>query len=148
MGVVQAGATGTTRVLKFNDPPGVETAIGFNLNSNTPPPIGASVAVTVRLQNGAPQFGKPSGAIVGRVVEQCTVLASGSTPDALDGLCTGIAHVPDGYFTFSGNGIFATASAQHYDITGGVGPYANARGQATNVNLKNGRGLVTINLSS
>ena len=42
-----------------------------------------------------------------------------------------IVHVPDGYLTISGNGGFVDGRVDHYAITGGVGPYANDRGQVT-----------------
>ena len=127
LGVVQAGAAGPSQVLKFRNGKQTAVGVGFNVNSNAAPPVGSSYVVTLTLLNGAPQFGKPTGAQVGRVLLDCTIL-SVSTPNG-DGICSGIAHVPNGYFTFGGSGAFSTAKADYYAITGGVGPYANARGQ-------------------
>jgi hypothetical protein len=127
LGVVQAGAAGSTQVLKFRNGKQTQAAVGFNLNSNAAPPVGSSYIVTLTLLNGAPQFGKPVGAQVGRVLLDCTILSL-SGPSG-DGICSGIAHVPNGYFTFGGNGAFSNSKAGYYAITGGVGAYANARGQ-------------------
>jgi hypothetical protein len=149
LGTAAATAAGPGAVLKFDDPPGVQTGIGFNLNSNAAPPIGAGIAIAVRIVNAAPQFGKPAGATVGHALLQCTIL---SEPDPqqgdLDGYCSGIAHVPNGYLTFAGNGIFANASTQIYAITGGVGPYADARGQIVSSRGRDGRSDVTVELES
>jgi hypothetical protein len=146
IGVVQASAQGSTQVLKFYNPPSQVTGVGFNLNSNTPPPVGASIIITVRLQNIGSQFGKPSGATVGRVLLDCTFLSV--NPPNGDGICSGIAHVPNGYLTFGGNGGFTNARVDYYAITGGVGPYANDRGQIKVVNNRNGSSVATVTLSS
>ena len=124
IGVVQAEAAGSTKVLKFHDGSQTQLGLGFNINSNAAPPIGSQYVVMITLLNGAPQFGKPTGARIGRVLVDCTIL-SASTPNG-DGICSGIAHVPNGYFTFGGNGSFGNG---YFAITGGVGPYANARGE-------------------
>ena len=145
-GVLPAGAAGPTQVLKFNDPAGVDTGFGFDINGNTLPPLGARFAITVRLQNAVSQFGKPAGATVGRAVLDCSVLSE-PTPNFIDGTCYGIAHVPNGFVTFVG-WPFAGNGIQHYAVTGGVGAYANDRGQITSVDQKNGRSLVTVSLYS
>jgi hypothetical protein len=146
VGSVQAGAAKPTRVLRFNDPPGIDTGIGFDFNSNVTPPVGSHFVIAVRLENATPQFGKPAGATVGRALLDCTVLAE-PTSEEIDGNCVGIAHVPDGFVTFDG-WPFAGHGTQHYAITGGVGPYAAERGQITSVDQKNGRSLVTVSLYS
>jgi len=147
VGALQAGAAAPTRVLKFNDPAGTTTGIGFDFNSNAVPPVGSHFVITVRLQNGTSQFGKPAGATVGRALLDCSILSE-PTPEMPDGNCVGIAHVPDGFITFDGWPFAADNGPQHYAITGGVGPYATDRGQIVSVNQKNGRSLVTVNLYS
>ena len=127
IGVAQAGAAGSTQVLKFRNGNQKAVGVGFNINSNAAPPIGSSYVVTITLINAAPQFGKPVGAQVGRVLLDCTIL-SVNYPNG-DGICSGIAHVPDGYFTFDGNGAFSNPKAGYYAITGGVGHYAKDRGE-------------------
>jgi hypothetical protein len=148
VGVVQAGAAGSVRVLKFYNPPGVATGIGgFNPNAqNAIPPLGSSLAIRVRLENVGSQFGKPSGATVGRALLQCTVLTDYSVTGTLDGICYGIAHVPDGFLTFEGNGAFSNANVTVYAVTGGVGPYANDRGWIKVVNHKDGSSDATVTL--
>jgi hypothetical protein len=143
VGVVQAGAQGSTRVLKFSNPPGTFTGIGFPTNSNAAPPVGARAILTVRLHNIGSQFGKPGGAIVGRALLDCVVLAV--NPPNIDALCSGVAHVPDGFITFSGNGL-GNARVTYYDVTGGVGAYANDRGQIKVVSTANGGSVATVTL--
>jgi hypothetical protein len=147
MGVVQASAQGSTTVLKFADSATQFEGIGFDAsNPNAIPPVGASEVVLIHLRNAAEQFGKPAGAIVGRVLLDCTVLVV--NPSGLDGLCNGIAHVPNGFFTFGGNGGLSNAHVNYFDITGGVGPYANDRGEIKVVNSPNGGSAATVTLSS
>ena len=141
VGVVQAGAAGSTQVLKFHQAEMTQTAVGFNINSNATPPVGSQYIITVTLINAAPQFGKPSGARIGRALIDCTFL-SASTANG-DGICSGIAHLPNGYFTFGGNGGFSNAKHGYWAITGGVGPYANDRGQ-----LRTGGGTAVATLTS
>ncbi len=141
IGVVQAGAAGSTRVLKFHQAHMTQAAVGFNINSNATPPVGSQYIITLALINAAPQFGKPAGAQIGRALIDCTFL-SVSSPNG-DGICAGIAHVPDGYFTFGGNGGFSNAKHGYWAITGGVGPYANDRGQ-----LRTGGGTAIATLTS
>ncbi len=69
-------------------------------------------------------------------------------PQGIDSICAGIAHVPNGFFTFSGNGGFSNARVNYYDITGGVGPYANDRGEIRVVNNANGSSDATVTLYS
>ena len=98
------------------------------------------------MENIGSQFGKPSGAKVGHVLLQCTVLLVDVPQQTIDGICSGIAHVPDGFFTFGGNGGFTNGHVSYYDITGGVGPYANDRGQIKVVNAANGSSNATVTL--
>lgn len=142
-GVAQAGAQGPTRVLKFSNPPGTFTGIGFPTSGNAVPPVGSRAIISVRLRNVGSQFGKPSGTIVGRALLDCTVLAV--SPPNIDALCNGVAHVPDGFLTFSGNGL-GNSRVTYYDVTGGVGAYANDRGQIKVVNLANGGSVATVTL--
>jgi hypothetical protein len=149
LGATQALAAGSTTVLKFYDAGGQDTGIGFDINdSNAVPPVGGGIVTTLHLDNIGSQFGKPSGATVGHVLLDCTILVVNPSTQTLDGTCSGIAHVPNGYFTFGGNGGFSNARVSYYDITGGVGPYANDRGQIKVVNNKNGSSVATVTLSS
>lgn len=145
-GALQAGAAGSPTVLKFADSPSTAVGIGFNANDpNAIPPIGSSIDIQLHLRNAAAQFGKPIGAIVGRVILQCTVLSENS-PEDIDGICSGIAHVPNGFFTFGGNGGFSNLKVNYFDITGGVGPYADDRGEIVVVNHANGSSSATVTL--
>jgi hypothetical protein len=128
LGAVQAGAAAPKRVLKFVNASTHFVGIGFNANSNAIPPVGSRFAITLRIKNDGPQFGKPSGAIVGHVAIECTVLAPPSGRN-LPGNCFGIAHVPDGFFIFEGGLPFNNAKANYWAITGGAGAYADVQGQ-------------------
>ena len=128
VGVIDAGAAAPTRVLKFINGSTSFVGIGFNANGNVAPPVGSRFAITLRIKNDGSQFGRPSGATVGRVLIECTILSE-PTPQTADGNCFGIAHVPDGFFTFEGSGPLGNAKVNYWAITGGVGAYANARGE-------------------
>jgi hypothetical protein len=142
IGVGQADAQGSTQVLKFHNGHMAYAAVGFNINSNATPPVGSQYIITLALYNATPQFGKPTGARIGRVLLDCTILSVNTANG--DGNCTGIAHVPDGYFLFGGSGsAFNNAKYGYWAITGGVGPYANDRGQ-----LKTGGGTAVATLTS
>jgi len=131
-------------VLKFHK--GNMTAVGVGFNANDPnaiPAVGDQYVITLALYNAVPQFGKPTGARIGRVLLDCTFL-SVNTPNG-DGNCAGIIHVPDGYITFGGSGsAFSSVKPKHgyWAITGGVGPYANDRGQ-----LRTGGGTAILTLT-
>jgi hypothetical protein len=147
LGAGPVGAAAGTTILKFHDTTGSFTGIGFNANDpNAVPPIGGSFVISIKLENIGTQFGKPSGTTVGRVLLECTVLAENS-PGNLDGNCSGIAHVPNGFFTFEGNGGLTNAKVNRFAITGGVGPYANDRGQIKVVNNADGSSNATVMLS-
>ena len=118
-----AGAAGPTQVLKLFVNHSKFTAVGFDPRSTSVPPIGSKEIITGALFNSAPQFGKPKGRRVGRFLVDCTVLS-----EAPDGVCTGIAHVPNGFFTFVGNGPFTKGFVRFYAVTGGIGPYAHDSG--------------------
>ena len=142
VGVVQAEAKASTQVLKFHQGNQTQAAVGFNINSNATPPVGSQYVITLALYNAAPQFGKPAGARIGRALLDCTILSVNTANG--DGNCTGIIHVPDGYFLFAGSGsAFDNAKYGHWAITGGVGPYANDRGQ-----LRTGGGTAIATLTS
>jgi hypothetical protein len=149
VGAVQASAAGSALVLKFYDTGSQVTGVGFNANDpNAIPPVGGELVITLHLQNIGAQFGKPSGTTVGHVLLDCTVPSVDTSTETVDGVCSGIAHVPNGYITFGGNGGFANGRVSYYGITGGVGPYANDRGQIKAVNNKNGSSVATVMLSS
>jgi hypothetical protein len=131
MGVAPSGAAGPTRIEKLhvNHVRLVHTGEVGGSESTT---VGSREAFTGVLYNDAAQFGSPVGRRIGRVLVDCAVLSP--TPD---GLCTGIAHVPDGFFVFAGNSPFTTSRVRHYAIIGGAGPYATARGQITITYIQN-----------
>jgi len=148
-GVVQAEAAGSTQVLKFSNPPAQFSGIGFNANDpNAIPPVGSTFIITTILKNVGTQFGKPSGTTVGRVLIECSVMVVDTATESIDGVCSGIVHVPNGFLTIGGNGAFENNRVNYYDITGGDGPYANDRGQIKVVNYKNGGSVATVTLSS
>ena len=147
VGVVGASAAGSPTVLRFHDASSTTSVIGFNGNPDVAPPVGAEFVIMNRLANVGSQFGKPSGTIVGRVLLECTVLVSDVPDNVIDGICTGIAHVPNGFITFAGSGVFNNASVNYFAITGGVGPYANDRGQIRVVNSKSGASNATVTLT-
>jgi hypothetical protein len=147
-GALQAEAQGATTVLKFYDATSTFTGVGFDANNpNAVPPLGSSFIITIVLKNIGSQFGKPSGTKIGRVLIECTVLTE-NTPQDLDGYCNGIAHVPNGFFTFAGDGALTNARISYFGITGGAGTYADDRGQIKVVNLPNGGSDATVMLSS
>jgi hypothetical protein len=147
IGVAQAAATGSNRALKLQLVHVTYKWTGpyWNRHTNppTPPPIGETAMYTGIVHNNAAQFGKAANARVGRILFQCTVLT-----EPTDGLCTGIVHVPDGFFTIAGNGPFMPATVRHYAITGGVGRYANERGVFTTTRSVSGAILAQVDLSS
>jgi hypothetical protein len=141
-GVADGGTAGSKRVLEFGEIHVRATPAGLAADS-TAAPVGSTLAIKGLLVNNTPQFGKPRGAVVGRILLGCTVL---SVP--LDGICTGIVHVPDGFFTIAGNGPFTGTSLRYYAITGGVGAYANDRGELETAILSIGRQLARVTLYS
>lgn len=148
VGVAQAGAATPSKVLKFHDTPAVGTALGFDPSSSAPPAVGSRQIIALRLENSGSQFGKPSGTKVGRVLIDCTVMAVDAQRGLVDGNCLGIAHVPDGYFTFEGPGGLSGARVAYWAVTGGVGPYADVRGQIKVVNHADGSSDATVTLYS
>jgi hypothetical protein len=148
IGIAQAGAATPAKILKFYDPPGIATAVGFDESSNTPPPVGSQQILTLRLENVGSQFGKPNRTKVGRVLIDCTIMAVDTEAMRVDGNCLGIAHVPNGYFTFEGPGALGGPKVSYFAVTGGVGPYADDRGQIRVVNNADGSSLATVTLYS
>ena len=53
--------------------------------------------------------------------------------------------MPDGFITFSGNAL-GNAKVTYYAVTGGVGAYANDRGQIKVVIAANGVSVATVTL--
>ena len=97
--------------------------------------------VQIALFNQAAQFGKAAGAQVGSGELDCTFTTSTRS------LCNGVAHLPDGYLTFTGANPSNGATIERYAVTGGISAYANLRGQIKATNSQNGnRANVTINL--
>jgi hypothetical protein len=104
--------------------------------------------LTLRLRNVGTQFGRPKGTTVGRALMTCTVMLVDRTKGTYDGNCLGIAHVPDGFFTFEGNGGLGKHRIVYYAITGGVGAYADSRGQIKVVGHQDGSSASTVMLHS
>jgi hypothetical protein len=144
VGVAPAGARSTTRVLRFYDTAGVDTLVGASPRSKALPPIGGEDILTLRLENVGRQFGKPEGTTVGRAFLTCTVMLVDRPRRTYDGNCLGIAHVPGGFFTFDGNGALGKHPIAYYAITGGVGAYADARGQIKVVSHLDGSSSSTV----
>ena len=145
--IVAAGAFGSTskpaRVLKLVSRGNEFTMVGFPADKSQPPPVGAGYLLQTALFNRTAQFGKPTGARVGSVELQC-VLAS-----SLRTLCTGVAHLPDGFITLTGANLTEGGPTEWYAATGGVSAYANRHGQikATDVGGQNAnKTIVTITL--
>ena len=145
IGVVQASAAGSPRVMAFVSHHVLITWVpvgGKGSPADVVSTVGSSAVLTARFQNRTAQFGKAPGTAVGRILLDCRVL---NVPT--DGLCTGIVHVPDGYFLIGGTGPFVP-SPRHYAITGGVGPYANARGQVTITTTSHGDSVIDVVVTS
>ena len=117
-----------------------ETTVGYG--PNTSPPVGSATVYVGAVYNRAVQFGKPFDAPVGRILVNCVTLVAGPP----DGICTGIAHVPNGFFTFAGDGAFTGYRIDHYGITGEDGPCVNTRGQIANLRYFKG-GYMTVTLT-
>jgi hypothetical protein len=115
---------------------------GEKTSPNAAAEIGSTAALSARLYNRTSQFGKGTGMAVGRILLSCTVLRNPP-----DGNCTGIVHLPNGYFLIGGNGPFVP-SPREYAITGGVGPYATARGEVTITTAANRTSVVDVKLAS
>ncbi len=144
VGVGQASATGPNRTLRLHLENVTYQWTGpyWNRDIDPVPPVGETAMLTGIVANTAAQFGKTADARVGRILLECTVLA-----EPTDGLCTGIVHVPDGFFTIAGNGPFVPATARHYAITGGVGFYASERGEFTTSRSTSGAVIAQVTLS-
>ena len=143
LGTAQAGAAGPTKVMTFSAQHVLLTWVpvsGKGSPHDAVTTIGSSAVLTGRFYNLATQFGKAPGTAVGRILLDCRIL---NVPT--DGLCAGIVHVPDGFFLIGGNGPFVP-SPRHYAITGGAGPYANARGQVTITTTAQGKSMVKVSL--
>ena len=127
-GAAAAGTAGSPRIMAFSSSDVHLTLLpvgGKGSPADALSTIGSTMVLSGRLANRTTQFGKPTGTLVGRLLLDCTVL---NVP--ADGNCTGIVHVPDGFFLIGGNGPFRS-SPRLYAITGGIGPYAGAGGQVT-----------------
>jgi hypothetical protein len=141
LGAGPAGAGGSPRVMAFVGhhvlltwvTPSGKGTVGEAVST-----IGSQAILSARLYNRSTEFGKAPGTAVGRVLLDCTILDLPA-----DGNCTGIVHVPDGFFLIGGNGPFVPAP-RDYAITGGIGSYATARGQVTIRTTTRGASLVDV----
>jgi len=131
-GASAAAGSKPTRVLRLVSRTTQFTPIGFPANQNTPPPVGSRYIVQIALFNQAAQFGRPAGARIGSVEIDCTFTTGQRN------LCTGVAHVPDGFITFTGANPSSGAPVEWYAVTGGVSAYANLHGQIKATNSQNG----------
>ena len=145
VGVAGAGAAGPTRDMKFVNHNVLLTWVpvgGKGSPADAASTIGSTAVLTGRVLNATAQFGKAPGTAVGRFLLDCRVL---NVP--ADGLCSGIFHLPDGFFLFGGNGPFVPTQVRHYAITGGIGPYATAHGQVIITTTSKGTSLTEVKLS-
>jgi hypothetical protein len=110
------------------------------ISQNAPPSIGARYIFIDALYNRAPQFGKPTGARVGRVEGVCTVVSEQAT------MCNIVGHVPDGFVTVAGSNV--GNKVQWFAVTGGVGAYANARGTVKVTSVSDNKSIVVVRLTS
>jgi hypothetical protein len=144
LAVAPAGgaAARSVRVLGLTSSTTRFTPIGFRADGSTPPPVGSRYVVQLSLFNRVSGFGKPAGARVGSVELDCTFTTGRRN------LCTGVAHLPDGFFTFTGANRSNGAPVEAYAVTGGVAAYAGRRGQIRAVNSRDGnKAAVTVTLS-
>jgi len=107
-----------------------------------PPKVGDRIVFKDVMYNGAAQFGKPRGALVGRAEGVCTLM-SATKPEAQ---CMITAHVPNGELVVVGEGD-PGGKVVHYAITGGVGAYANARGTVVAKTVSETKTLVRVELA-
>ena len=129
LGAAGAGAAGPAPVMQLIAPHVALTWVpvaGKGSPADAVSTIGSSAVFRAHVYNATTQFGKGPGTAVGRFLLDCRIL---NVP--ADGLCTGIVHLPNGYFLIGGNGPFVAQPVRHYAITGGVGPYSGARGELT-----------------
>ncbi len=131
IGTVGATAAGPTKDMKFLAPHLTVQWVSAGSNPSSAAAaqtVGSTAILSGRLHNLTTEFGKGPGTAVGRFLLDCTLLTT--WPAGGDGLCTGIMHLPDGFFLFGGNGPFVPGTpSRYYAITGGIGPYSTARGQ-------------------
>jgi hypothetical protein len=132
-GAVLASVFGTTAAWAplpaFASPPEIYkvtnlrmTGVGFMLTSDPAVvqlPVGSRFVVTALLLNGnSEQFGKKIGTPVGRLRVECTAIS-----DKPDGYCSGVVHVPGGFFVIAGSAPFSRSKSTRWAVIGGVGPY-------------------------
>jgi hypothetical protein len=131
-----------TRTLQF-----IDVSLRFTpvpaISKTAPPQIGGRLVFQDVLYNHAPQFGKRTGALVGRAEGVCTLIVP-SKPEAQ---CVITVHVPDGQIVAIADGD-PGAKISRYAVTGGVGAYANARGTATVTSIDKARSIVVVHLST
>jgi hypothetical protein len=111
-------------------------------SKSAPPKIGDRIVFKDVMYNRAVQFGKPSGALVGRAEGVCTLMSS-TKPEAQ---CLITAHVPNGEIVVVGEGD-PGAKLVHYAITGGIGAYANARGMVVARTISDTKTLIQVQLA-
>ena len=113
------------------------------LSENGPSQIGGRLIFNNVDYNRAAQFGKPSGARIGRAEGVCTIV-SASEPAAQ---CVITAHVPNGQIVVVGEGN-PGAKVTRYAVVGGIGAYGNARGTVTATSISKDKTIVVVQLSS
>ena len=138
VGAVQASAQSAPTVLKFYDSGGQTTGVGFDLNNpNAIPPVGCERTSTPSTLENIGSRSSESRLVRRSAMCscECTVLrrrtchGRSSTASAAGSLT-----FPTGSSPLAETGAFSNGHVSYYDITGGVGPYANDRGQIKVVN--------------
>jgi hypothetical protein len=135
----KAGATKTLRFFSVAEAPVTVPALPLD----APPQVGERLIFGQTLYNGAAQFGKPTGARVGRTVLVCTIVSPGESQ------CAGTAHVPDGQVEVMGALMLRRGTTtERFAVVGGVGAYGNARGTVTSRDISESKSVAVIRLSS
>src|SRR4029077_15218178 len=110
-----------------------------HVGPTAPVPIGGRLIFTDAIYNRAAQFGKRSGARVGKSEGVCTIVVEGTAQ------CTITAHLPNGEFVAIGAIALQQKPATNTSaIVGGTGAYTNAHGSATTTPIGNKKMLLSL----
>jgi hypothetical protein len=113
------------------------------ITQTAPPQVGGRLIFDDVLTNRVAQFGKPSGARIGRAEGVCTIVSTGAAQ------CTITAHVPNGQIVVIGSIVLRRGNGtDRYAVVGGGGAYANARGSSTATDLGPNKAVVVLHLST
>jgi hypothetical protein len=106
---------------------------------NAAPRVGDRMIFGQVLYNRGAQLGRPDGARVGTAENVCTVVPGRRLQ------CVLAAHLPNGDVFLTGS-VAAGSKANRFGVTGGVGAYAGARGEATGRDVSETRSRVALRL--